>query len=76
MGDWLMSIYRFNVTTPDGATLSIVAKDNKQARAKAWVRLYTGPFLSYGPGELRLKRLERVDGPPLADDTLVRRGQP
>lgn len=67
----MMNLYRFNVTTPDGATLSIVAKDNKQAKDKAWLRLYTGPFLSYGPGNLKVTRRERVDGPPLVDGRLL-----
>lgn len=68
MGDWLMHLYRFTVTTPDGATLSIVAKNNKQAREKAWERLYIGPFLSYGPERLKVKQMERVDGRLLFPD--------
>lgn len=71
MGDCLMHLYRFTVTTPDGSTLSIVAKDNKQARDKAWARLYIGPFLSYGPERLNVKQMERVDGRLLFPDYLA-----
>lgn len=62
-----MSLYRFNVTAPDnGPTLSIVARDTAQARAKAWHRLSAGvPFLHYGPDRLRVRKLEAVAGPAL-----------
>jgi len=59
-------LYRYNVTNPDGKTLSVVCKDAKQAREKGWRRHLGGaPFLHYSPASLRIVKLEAVEGPAM-----------
>lgn len=59
-----MNLYRYNITNPDGRTLPVVAKNAKQAREKAWHRLFGScQFLHYGPSSLTVEKLEKVNGP-------------